>query len=89
MPTVAESGFPGFEANGWLGIFVPERHAARGDRQAERARSRKVMQSAEMKKQLLAQGVEARTSTPEQFGAMIKSETAKWGKIIADAGIKE
>ena len=49
----------------------------------------KVMQSAEMKKALLAQGVEARTSTPEQFGAMIKSETAKWGKIIADAGIKE
>ena len=49
----------------------------------------KVMQSAEMKKQLLAQGVEARTSTPEQLGALVKSETAKWGKIIADAGIKE
>ena len=49
----------------------------------------KVMQSAEMKKQLLAQGVEARTSTPEQFGTFIKSESAKWGKIIADAGIKE
>jgi len=47
------------------------------------------MQSAEMKKQLLAQGVEARTSTPEQFGTFIKSESAKWGKIIADAGIKE
>jgi tripartite-type tricarboxylate transporter receptor subunit TctC len=42
-----------------------------------------------MKKQLLAQGVEARSSTPEQFGAFIKSETAKWGKVIADAGIKE
>ena len=49
----------------------------------------KVMQSAEMKKQLLAQGVEARSSTPEQFGTFIKSETAKWGKVIADAGIKE
>ena len=49
----------------------------------------KVMQSPEMKKQLLAQGVEARVSTPEQFGALIKNETAKWGKIIADAGIKE
>ena len=42
-----------------------------------------------MKKQLLASGVEARSSTPEQFGALIKSETAKWGKIISDAGIKE
>jgi len=37
----------------------------------------------------LAQGVEARTSTPEQFGAFIKSENAKWGKVVADAGIKE
>jgi tripartite-type tricarboxylate transporter receptor subunit TctC len=33
--------------------------------------------------------VEARTSTPEQFGTFIKSENAKWGKIISDAGIKE
>jgi len=42
-----------------------------------------------MKRQLLAQGVEARTSTPEQFATLIKSETSKWGKIITDAGIKE
>jgi len=88
VPTVAESGFPGFEANGWLGIFVPN-----GTPPAVVAKLNaeigKVMQSAEMKKQLLAQGVEARTSTPEQLGALVKSETAKWGKIIADAGIKE
>ena len=88
VPTVAESGFPGFEANGWLAIFVPN-----GTPPAVIAKLNteigKVMQSAEMKKQLLAQGVEARTSTPEQLGAMVKSETAKWGKIITDAGIKE
>ena len=88
VPTVAESGFPGFEANGWLGIFVPN-----GTPPAVVAKLNaeigKVMQSAEMKKQLLAQGVEARTSTPEQLGALVKGETAKWGKIIADAGIKE
>ena len=88
VPTVAESGFPGFEANGWLAIFVPN-----GTPPAVIAKLNaeigKVMQSAEMKKQLLAQGVEARTSTPEQLGAMVRSETAKWGKIITDAGIKE
>ncbi len=88
VPTVAESGFPGFEANGWLAIFVPN-----GTPPAVVAKLNaeigKVMQSAEMKKQLLAQGVEARTSTPEQLGAMVRSETAKWGKIITDAGIKE
>ena len=88
VPTVAESGFPGFEANGWLAIFVPN-----GTPPAVIAKLNaeigKVMQSAEMKKQLLAQGVEARASTPEQLGALVKSETAKWGKIISDAGIKE
>jgi len=88
VPTVAESGFPGFEANGWLGILVPN-----GTPPAVIAKLNseisKVMQSAETKKLLLAQGVEARTSTPEQFGALIKGETAKWGKIISDAGIKE
>ena len=41
-----------------------------------------------MQKALLAQGVEAQTgSTPEQFGAIIRSETAKWDKIVRDAGI--
>jgi tripartite-type tricarboxylate transporter receptor subunit TctC len=88
VPTVAESGFAGFEANGWLGIFVPNGTppAVIAKLNAEIA---KVMQSPEMKKQLLAQGVESRSSTPEQLGALVKGETAKWGKIIADAGIKE
>jgi tripartite-type tricarboxylate transporter receptor subunit TctC len=88
VPTVAESGFPGFEANGWLGILVP--NGTPPDVIAKLSGEiAKVMQSPEMKRQLLAQGVEARATTPEQFGALIKSETAKWGKIIADAGIKE
>jgi tripartite-type tricarboxylate transporter receptor subunit TctC len=88
VPTVAESGFPGFEANGWLGILVP--NGTPPDVIAKlNSELTKVMQSAEMKKLLLAQGVEARTSTPEQFGAFIKSESAKWGKVIADANIKE
>lgn len=87
VPTVAESGFPGFEANGWLGIFVPN-----GTPPAVIARLNteitKVMQNPDVKKQLLASGVEARTSTPAELGALVQSETAKWGKIIADAGIK-
>jgi len=88
VPTVAESGFPGFEANGWLGILVPN-----GTPPAVIARLNteitKVMQSEDMKKALLAQGVEARATSAAAFGALIQSETAKWGKIIADAGIKE
>jgi tripartite-type tricarboxylate transporter receptor subunit TctC len=88
VPTVAESGFPGFEANGWLGILVP--NGTPPDVIARlNAEIAKVMQAPETKKQLLAQGVEARTSTPEQFGAFIRSEATKWRKVISDAGIKE
>jgi tripartite-type tricarboxylate transporter receptor subunit TctC len=87
VPTVAESGFKDFDANGWLGILVPN-----GTPPAVIARLNaeigKVMQKEEVRKALIAQGVEARTSTPEEFGAMLKSETAKWGKIVETAGIK-
>ena len=88
VPTVAEAGFPGFEAVGWLGILVPN-----GTPPAVIARLHaefgKVMQNPDVQKALIAQGVEAYTGgTSEAFGAMIKSETAKWHKIVRDAGIK-
>jgi len=88
VPTVAELGFKGFEANGWLGILVPNGTPADVIAKLNAAIA-KVMQSPELKKQLLAQGVEARTSTPDEFRALVNSETAKWRKIIVDAGIKE
>ena len=87
VPTVAESGFKDFEAIGWLGILAPN-----GTPPAVIARLNaelgKVMQSAEVRKQLLAQGVEARTSSPDEFGAMLRSETTKWHGIVKSAGIK-
>ena len=48
----------------------------------------KVMGNADVQKALIAQGVEPTTSTPEAFGAMVRSETAKWQKVVRDAGIK-
>ncbi len=87
MPTVAESGFKDFEATGWLGILVPN-----GVPAAIVARLNseigKVMAKDDVRRVLIAQGVEARTSTPAEFGAMLKSESAKWHKIIEVAGIK-
>ncbi len=88
VPTIAESGYPGFEAVGWLGILVPN-----GTPPAVIARLHaefgKVMQNPDVQKALIAQGVEAYTGgTSEAFGAMIRSETAKWHKIVRDAGIK-
>jgi tripartite-type tricarboxylate transporter receptor subunit TctC len=87
VPTVAEQGFKGFEAGGWLGILVPN-----GTPPAVIARLNteigKVMMMPEVKAKLIAQGVEAKTSTPEQFAAMMKSDTTKWHRIVKDAGIK-
>jgi tripartite-type tricarboxylate transporter receptor subunit TctC len=87
VPTVAESGFMDFEAIGWLGILAPN-----GTPPAVIARLNaeiaKLMQSAEVRKQLLAQGVEARSSTPDEFAALLRNETTKWHGIVKSAGIK-
>jgi tripartite-type tricarboxylate transporter receptor subunit TctC len=87
VPTVAEQGFKDFEAGGWLGILVPN-----GTPPAVIARLNteigKVMMLPEVKAKLIAQGVESKTSTPEQFAALMKSDTTKWHKIVKDAGIK-
>jgi tripartite-type tricarboxylate transporter receptor subunit TctC len=87
VPTVAESGFKDFDANGWLGILVPNGTPPAVITRLN-AEISKVMQKDEVRKALIAQGVEARTSTPEEFGAMLKSEAAKWHKIVETAGIK-
>jgi len=87
VPTVAELGYPDFDAVGWLGILVPNDTppAVIAKLNSEIG---KVMQNDGVKKALLAQGVEARTSTPDEFGAMMKREGAKWQKIMRDAGIQ-
>ncbi len=87
VPTVAELGFPDFEATGWLGILVPNDTppAVIAKLNSEIA---KVMATDSIRKSLLAQGVEARSGTPEEFGAMMKREGAKWQKIMRDAGIQ-
>ena len=86
IPPLADT-VPGFDVSSFYGIVVPARTppAVIAKLNAEIG---KVMQMPEVKAKLLESGVEARTSTPEQLGAMVQSETAKWGKIIADAGIK-
>ena len=87
VPTISESGFPGFDATGWLGILVPN-----GTPAAVTARLHdeiaKVMQLPEVQQKLIAQGVEARWTSAQDFAAMMSRETAKWHKIMKDAGIQ-
>ncbi len=87
IPTCAESGLPGLVAVNWWGVLLP---AGTPKVIADKFRADlvKVMQDPEVKEKFAALGVEALSSTPAEFGAYIKSETAKYAKLIKDAGIK-
>lgn len=87
VPTIAEAGLKGFEANNWYGVFVPA-----GTPAAIQARLHdeivKALSSPDVKKRLLDSGIVATTTTPDQFAAYIQSETRKWARVIREANIK-
>ena len=87
VPTVAEAGYPGFEASGWLGLLFP---AKTPDAVVERVHKEAVaaLGTPELRKQLEDVGLDPVSSSPAAFRAYIKSEYGKWGKVIRDAGIK-
>jgi tripartite-type tricarboxylate transporter receptor subunit TctC len=87
LPTVAESGLPGFEANNWYGIVVP----AKTPRPIIDRLNKEfvaVLNAPDVKSILFRQGLDIAPSTPEAFGAYIKSETTKWAKVIKASGAK-
>jgi tripartite-type tricarboxylate transporter receptor subunit TctC len=86
LPTIAESGLPGFEADNWYGIVAAARtpRAIVGRLNAEFVR---ILNVPEVREVLLRQGLEAAPGTPEAFGAYMKSEYVKWARVIADAGL--
>jgi tripartite-type tricarboxylate transporter receptor subunit TctC len=87
VPTVAESGYPGFEASGWVGLAFP---AKTPDAIVERMHKESVavLSMPEVRKQLEDVGLDPAPSSPEAFRAYIKAEHVKWGKLIREAGIK-
>ena len=87
VPTIAESGVPGFEATSWFGILGPA-GTPRDVLTKINAEANKALQSSEMKEKLLSQGAEAAGGSPEQFGDYIKSETVKWAKVVKESGAK-
>jgi tripartite-type tricarboxylate transporter receptor subunit TctC len=86
LPTIAESGLPGFEADNWYGIVAAARtpRAIVGRLNAEFVR---ILSMPEVREVLLRQGLEVAPGTPEAFGAYMKSEYVKWARVIADAGL--
>jgi len=87
VPTIAESGFPGFEASSWFGLLAPA-----GTPQPVIATINtevaKWLASPDAKEKLLAQGANAAGGTPEDFAKHIAAETAKWQKVVKESGAK-
>lgn len=87
VPTMAEQGYPGVEVQNWQGIIGPKGLPAALVKQLNEV-ANKALQSAEVKDKLLAQGNEIGGGTPEQFAALIKSESVKWSKVVKDAKVE-
>jgi len=88
IPTIAEAGLPGYESQQWFGMLLP---AATPRPVIERwyRDGVRVIQDAKTKERFLHDGGEAAWSgSPEAFGAFMRAELAKWGKVVKAAGIK-
>lgn len=85
-PTLVESGYPGVVVTGWGGYMAPA-HTPREVVAAFHRDGARVLQGTELRERLSALGADPDVSTPEQFGAFLKSETAKWERVAKRAGI--
>ena len=87
IPTIAESGLPGFDATAWQGVVGPAGMPVDVTRRVNEAMNRVMAQPA-VREKLLGGGLVPVGGTPEQFGRFISDEIAKWVKIAKDVGAK-
>jgi tripartite-type tricarboxylate transporter receptor subunit TctC len=87
VPTLAESGLPGYESSGWFAILAPAGTPAAIVKRLN-TELVAVLRSADVRERFSAAGLEPMPSTPEELGALMKSETVKWAKVIRDSGAK-
>ena len=87
VPTISESGLPGFEAGAWQGLAAP---AGTPPDVVKRLNETlvKVMQMPDVKERLLGAGLEPLGGSPEEFAQFIKSEITKWSKVAKDVGAR-
>ena len=87
LPTVAESGVPGYDVAPWYGILgpagLPAAIVTKWNREVAR-----ILQLPELKERFVAQGIDLAASTPEAFASLIKAEVPRWRKIVKDASAK-
>jgi len=85
VPTVAEAGLPGFEADAWLGVVVPAGTPGPVIARLNSAFAR-TLETPEIGQQLLAQGAETIGGSPDEFRAFLKAELEKWAKVVKRTG---
>ncbi|AVS66109.1 tripartite tricarboxylate transporter substrate binding protein [Paracidovorax avenae] len=85
VPTIAESGVPGYEATSWFGMFAPAATPAPVVAKLN-ATIVKVLAQPDIRKKLAEQGAEAAGETPAQFADFIQKESVKWGKVVRESG---
>ncbi len=87
VPTIAEQGMAGFDVSGWYGVLgpagLPAEVLARLNTEINRG-----MRDPAVIKRLAGEGVDAVTSTPDEFAARVRSEIEKWGKVVRASGVK-
>lgn len=87
QPTLAEAGLPGFEVSGWYGVVAPAKTPGAVIERINHT-VRVALRQADMKEKLLASGVEAVDVSAEHFAAHLRTELAKWDKLLKPLGIK-
>jgi tripartite-type tricarboxylate transporter receptor subunit TctC len=87
VPTIAESGFPGFDATTWYGVLVP---AGTPNAIVTRlnAEINRILQLPDVREKIATEGGDALGCSPEQFGSVLKSDHAKWGAVVRNAGLR-
>ncbi|HYS57500.1 MAG TPA: tripartite tricarboxylate transporter substrate binding protein [Burkholderiales bacterium] len=86
-PTIAESGYRGFEANTWYGLLAPAGTPAPIIARLNDEVNR-VLRTPEVRERLASEGGEALGGSPEQFASFLKAEHAKWGRVVRESGAR-
>jgi len=86
LPTVSEAGVPGYEVDVWFGFAAP---AGTPQPIIDKLNSEivQILRMPDVKEKFAAQGVDVVGSTPQQFAAHLKDQSAKWAKVVRDAGV--
>ena len=87
LPTIAEAALPGYSVTNWIGLFAPA-GTPRDIVVKLNGETVRIMQAPEIQKRLLAEGAKFTPKTPDEFTAFVKSEIAKWAKVVKEAGIR-